>query len=143
MKSGNRVLHLSSNLFDEPVGIAVAEKAEVVLSIHGCRGDKPEILIGGRHEFLKEAIRQSLFLAGFCARISTSADLRGTDPDNICNRFSAQGGVQLELTRGLREAMFHTLENRSLRGRTALFFRFIEAVRQPLLERFFMPEGGV
>jgi phage replication-related protein YjqB (UPF0714/DUF867 family) len=136
-KRGNRVLHLASNRFDEPTGLAAAGKATVALTIHGCRGQAPAVLIGGRHDLLKEAIRRSLTLAGFCARISSRTGLRGNSPDNICNRLTARGGVQLELTRGLREAMFSDLENRSLRGKTPLFYSFVNAVRKPLFEQLF------
>lgn len=135
MKSGNRILHLGSSRFDEPVGLSVADQAEIVVTIHGCRGNIPEILIGGSQAVLKETLCQSLILAGFRARISAQAGLRGMDPENICNRFAHHGGVQLELTRGLREAMFYHLDNRSFRGKTALFFDFIRAVRHPLLQQ--------
>ncbi len=133
-KSGNRVLHLKSNRFDEPMGVAVAARAEIVMTIHGCQGREQAILVGGRRSPLKENICRYLGQAGFQARICTTKGLRGVDPENICNRFSTQGGIQLELTRGLREAMFHHLERRSLRGKTLFFFSFIKAVRQPLLE---------
>ena len=135
MKSGNRVLHLGSTRFDEPVGLSVADKADLVLTIHGCRGTTAEILIGGKLGALKESLRQSLTLAGFQARMSAQPGLRGMDPENICNRFAPRGGVQLELTRELREAMFHHLDNRSFRGKTPLFFDFVQAVRRPLLEQ--------
>jgi phage replication-related protein YjqB (UPF0714/DUF867 family) len=135
-RSGNRVLHLASDDFDEPEGVAVAEKARVVVTVHGCRGSEPAVLIGGRHEPLKEAILGVLSRAGFRAAISGQTGLRGASRENICNRFAPGGGVQMELTRGLREAMFDHLENRPLKVKTALFYRFVSAVRQPLLEHF-------
>ena len=135
MKSGNRVLHIGSSRFDEPVGLSVAGEAQIVVTIHGCRGKIPEILIGGSHAALKDTLRQSLSLAGFRARISEQPGLRGMDPANICNRFTHRGGVQLELSRGQREAMFNHLENRSFRGKTTVFFDFVQAVRRPLREQ--------
>jgi phage replication-related protein YjqB (UPF0714/DUF867 family) len=139
MKSGNRALHLDSNCFDEPTGLAAAEKAEVVLTIHGCRDEKPVVLIGGRQTVLMETIRKSLIQSGFQAEISTRPGLRGSDPQNICNRFTSNGGVQLELAYGLRQRLFFHLENRSRRGKTTLFFSFVDAVRQPLLKKLSKP----
>ena len=55
-KKGNAVLHISSTRFDEPEGITIAEKAEIVVSIHGCRGKDDTVFVGGRNQNLKEKI---------------------------------------------------------------------------------------
>ena len=34
---GNARLHITSRRFDEPVGVAIAEHSDVVLTIHGCK----------------------------------------------------------------------------------------------------------
>ena len=41
-------------------------------------------------------------------------------------------GVQLEISRGLREKMFDNLGRRRLRKRNKLFFRFVETLREAL-----------
>jgi phage replication-related protein YjqB (UPF0714/DUF867 family) len=50
--------------------------------------------------------------------------LRGQNPRNICNRGSGGGGVQLELSQGLRDRF---QEDRDAEG------RFVEAIRRVLL----------
>ncbi len=131
-KKGNAVLHISSTRFDEPEGITIAEKAEIVVSIHGCRGKYDKVFVGGRNQNLKEKICYMLEKAGFNSEISEKEGLHGQHPENICNRCQSGGGVQLEISRGLREKMFDNLGRRRLRKRNKLFFRFVETLREAL-----------
>jgi phage replication-related protein YjqB (UPF0714/DUF867 family) len=131
-KSGNTVLHLTSNRFDEPVGLTIAGNAAIVISIHGSRDRGDTILIGGRHRELKQRLLEALRSAGFTAEISESAGLRGQDPANICNHGTSGEGVQLEIARGLREKMFAHLCHRPLRKRTPIFGVFVASIRTVL-----------
>ncbi|MFO7667499.1 MAG: poly-gamma-glutamate hydrolase family protein [Desulfobacterales bacterium] len=140
-KKGNAVLHISSTKFDEPEGIRIAEKAETVVSIHGCRSKYDTVFVGGRNQNLKEKICHILEKAGFNSEISEKEGLHGQHPENICNRCLSGEGVQLEITRGLREKMFDNLAKRRLRKRNELFFRFVETLRESL--RTEIADGGI
>lgn len=130
--TGNRILHLSSNRFDEPLGAATAEKAFIVISIHGCRDPKEMVLVGGKNRGLKQKLVNALQASGFRAELCDEPGLRGISPDNICNRCRSGEGVQLEISRGLREKMFEHLERRSLRKKTEVFYRFVHVVREAI-----------
>lgn len=130
--TGNRVLHLASNRFDEPRGRAIARNARIVLSIHGCKGAEETVFVGGRNEPLIDRIRNRLNAAGFHAVIPRTPGLQGQDPENLCNQCRSGQGVQLELSRGLRDALFPGLSRRSRRNKTPLFDRFITALRTAL-----------
>lgn len=139
-KKGNAVLHISSTRFDEFEGIAIAEKAEIVVSIHGCIGEDERVFVGGRNREMKDRICSALRKAGFKTEISAKEGLHGRHPENICNRCRSGEGVQLEITRGLRGKMFDIIERRSLRKRNKLFFKFVEALREALGGE--MTDGG-
>jgi phage replication-related protein YjqB (UPF0714/DUF867 family) len=72
--------------------------------------------------------------ADFQAETSSVPGLRGVDPNNLCNRGHSGMGVQLELTRGLREKMFEGLDRYARCVPNGLFDRFIMAVRKALAE---------
>jgi phage replication-related protein YjqB (UPF0714/DUF867 family) len=131
-KSGNSVLHISSNRYDEPTGLKVSKNALVVVSIHGSK-DKNEIVsIGGKNDNLKMKIMDSLRKNRFKAVISVSEGFRGICPENICNRCRSGKGVQLEISRGLRERIFENLDRRSLRKKTVLFYKFVDIIKETL-----------
>lgn len=131
-KTGNSVLHISSNRYDEPLGLAIMGNAAVVVSIHGCRGEDETAYIGGRNDVLKQMIIHELSMAGFGAATSELPWLRGISTQNICNKCRSGGGVQIELSRGLREKLFDNLDRRSLRKKTVLFYKFVDIIRETL-----------
>jgi phage replication-related protein YjqB (UPF0714/DUF867 family) len=131
-KTKNAVLHITSNRFDELEGLRIAKSSEVVVSIHGYRGKDEIVFIGGRNEDLKSKIMHGLNRAGFNTEISTKQGLRGQHPRNICNLCRTGRGVQLEISRGLREKMFENLKRRSLRKKTVFFFKFVDTLREAL-----------
>ena len=131
-KKGNAVLHITSNRFDEPEGVRIAKNADVVFSIHGYHGNDEVVYIGGRNRDLKSRILHMLNKAGFKAEISTKPGLRGQHPENICNKCRTCEGVQLEISRGLRDRMFDNLGRRSWRKKTVLFFKFVDTLREAL-----------
>jgi len=128
--AGNRVLHLTSGRFDEPLGIQTSNDASVVIAIHGCRDKRDIVFIGGKNDTLKEKMLKALRAANFHVEISDMPGLRGISPENFCNRCQSGEGVQLELSRGLRERMFDHLDRRSLRTKTDVFYSFVDAVRE-------------
>ena len=133
--AGNAELHLTSSRFDEPEGRMIASQVETVLTIHGCQGSDAQVYVGGRQARLVEKLVEHLNNTGFQAVPSTTAGLRGVDRNNLCNGGRLGAGVQLELTRGLRQKMFPGLDQDSRQIKTALFDKFITAVREVLAEK--------
>jgi phage replication-related protein YjqB (UPF0714/DUF867 family) len=131
-KKGNAVLHITSNRFDEPEGVRIANNADVAVSIHGYHGSDDIVYIGGKNQDLKLKIMHMLNKAGFHAEISKKPGLRGRHPENICNLCRTGEGVQLEISRGLRDRMFENLGRRSWRKKTVLFFKFVDTLREAL-----------
>jgi len=96
----NRELHITSHRFDHPVCLAMAARANVVLSVHGCLGHT-RIHIGGLDTPLADALAESLRTAGFPIE-PASERYPGRHPFNICNRGARGQGAQLEITHDLR-----------------------------------------
>jgi phage replication-related protein YjqB (UPF0714/DUF867 family) len=104
-KEGNSVLHIESHLFDEPRALKAVEKADIVITVHGQIDQKDEfVMIGGLRDTLRSKIRSELEAAGFQTRTPTEG-LMGTDPMNICNRGHFKAGVQLEISRKIRDLL--------------------------------------
>lgn len=131
-KKGNAVLHIKSDHFNEPTGLHLAENTELVVSLHGYHGKEETVFIGGKNQELEEKIRDALNGAGIDTKISTKPGLRAQHPENICNRCRSGQGVQLEISKGLREKMFSDLSARSFRKKTILFYKFVDALKQAL-----------
>jgi len=96
----NRELHITSHRFDHPECLALAERHERVLSVHGCRG-AARIFLGGLDSELVHALAGRLSAGGFEA-VRDGHQYPGRHPLNICNRGSLGRGAQLELTHDLR-----------------------------------------
>jgi len=120
---GNGVLHIESHLFDEPRALKAVEKTDAVITVHGQINQKDEfVMMGGLHTPLRSEIERRLEAAGFQTRLPTEG-LMGTDPLNICNRGKLRQGVQLEISRKVRDLL------RDDRGRLVAF---AEAVRRAI-----------
>jgi phage replication-related protein YjqB (UPF0714/DUF867 family) len=105
LKGDSSVLHIESHLFDEPRALKAVEKADVVVTTHGQIDQKDEfVMVGGLHESLRSKIREQLEAAGFKTRLPTEG-LMGTDLMNICNRGKSRQGVQLEISRKVRDLL--------------------------------------
>lgn len=128
--SGNRVLHLASTHFDEPLGLAAARRAGVVITIHGCEGEGEIVHVGGRNASFRERLCHGLREAGFAVDDSPVSRLRGHHPDNLCNQGGRGPGVQLEISRGLRRRMFGSLEPDGRKETTPVLDAFVAAVRR-------------
>jgi phage replication-related protein YjqB (UPF0714/DUF867 family) len=105
--SGNAVMHISSNLFDEPEALKLAKTVSVVITIHGMKGDEIEnIVLGGLNRELIEKIKQQLVANGFDSEVaSLEGALSGAGINNICNRGILGKGVQIEISRKLRQRL--------------------------------------
>lgn len=127
-KQGNRVLHIASNRFDEPLAMKMVRAANWILAIHGCRDAEPIVWVGGRDLRQGDRIIDGLQEAHIPAQRCDRPGLRGLHPHNVCNRGRASAGVQLEISFGLRQMMFTDLYQRRIRCRTPLFYRLVGAL---------------
>ena len=101
-RGSNRDLHITSHRFDHPECLALASRANVVLSVHGCLG-AARVHIGGLDTELADELAGSLRTAGFPIE-PASERYPGRHPLNICNRGLRGKGAQLEITYDLRAA---------------------------------------
>lgn len=99
---GNDAHHITSTKFDEPIALNMVNLHQMIISIHGCEGNKPAILMGGLDEALKTTLADTFEENGLCVK-RDSHKYPGTSKHNICNRGLSGQGVQLELTQALRQ----------------------------------------
>jgi phage replication-related protein YjqB (UPF0714/DUF867 family) len=128
----NGVLHVQSHLFDEPRATEVLKGAEIVVTVHG-HADREDgfVMIGGLNTCLKSEIEGELGRAGFPTRKATQG-LKAIDPANICNRGRSGMGVQLEISRQLRDSF--RADRRRLR-------EFADAIRRGI--QFYISKVGL
>jgi phage replication-related protein YjqB (UPF0714/DUF867 family) len=140
-KAGNKDLHITSTLFDEPEALEIANRSETIISIHGCSEEEEVVYIGGIDFRLRECIEQRLRKAGF--KIPRGAlSLRGLDKRNICNRCRRGMGAQLEISKGLRTRMFGDLPYGTGLPCGGTFDVFIRAVRKAI-EQFILSSEAI
>jgi phage replication-related protein YjqB (UPF0714/DUF867 family) len=96
-------LHLASQWFDEPRALDLISGCNTVVAVHGYAAPGPDVLLGGLNDRLKAEVAQALTKIGFSCVIDGHR-FPGRHPRNICNRGRSGGGVQLELSEGLRKA---------------------------------------
>jgi len=128
----NGVLHITSTNFDEPRGLALLRSAHCAIAIHGEGSEKEVVYLGGRNDSLKSAIGDSLAGKGYVVREHADAGLQGLDKRNICNIGRAGAGVQLELSKGLRQLFFATLTRAGRKETTDRFDEFCGLVREAI-----------
>jgi phage replication-related protein YjqB (UPF0714/DUF867 family) len=131
-KTRNADLHITSENFDESHGLSAVKRSKTVLAIHGCDGDEEAVYLGGLDNDLKETIKKFLIQAGFRVEKSPRPALQGKSQRNICNRCGTGGGVQLEISKGLRKRMFANLTRQGRKHKTETFCRFVSASRKAL-----------
>jgi phage replication-related protein YjqB (UPF0714/DUF867 family) len=73
-----------------------------VVAIHACTGNDRFVYLGGLDNLLKAVIADELESRGIIVP-KGHGKFKGLNPDNICNRGANKKGVQLEITRGLRD----------------------------------------
>ncbi len=130
--SGNKTLHVTSTTFDEPYSVEIVCNSEIIVSVHGCSEMEETVHIGGLDQTIKERIAKKLSEHGFEARIDSNSRFRGTDQRNVCNLCGRGMGVQMEISRGLRQRMFRDLSPEGRQVRTGVYYRFVFAVRDAL-----------
>lgn len=126
--TGNKYLHITSTRFTDSACLELVGTHATAIAIHGCGGEEAAVYVGGRNERLKQSILQSLHAGGFTA-FEANDRHPGTHPRNICN-LGREGGVQLELTTGLRQQMFRGMSRAERKFTTPVFDAFVEAVRE-------------
>jgi len=131
-QEGNELLHITSTLFDEPKCLKMVSDSEVVVAIHGCAGSEEFVYLGGLHDEVKTVLFTELVRVGFDARMTESA-YAGTQLQNICNRGQSGRGVQLEISEGLRRAMFKKLSRPGRKITTDVFQKFVNSVRSAII----------
>ncbi len=127
-------MHITSGKFDEPIAVELVVNSQYVITVHGCRGEKEEILLGGLDKDLVEKLAGSLRKNGFSVRTDKYIEFPGKHPQNICNRNQRGKGVQIELTEALRKTMFRDLSRTGRNEKTEVFYRFVNSVRVALSE---------
>ena len=127
-----RTLHLTSSRFDDPECLKLVGASKIVVAVHGLQGKESRVDIGGLDAELRERVARRLNAAGFSALSVIGGDHAGTSPVNICNRGSSRRGVQLEITRQLRDLLVHDAASCS---------EFETAVRTAIAERLGASQG--
>ena len=131
-QNGNEMLHITSSLFDEPKCLRLLESCQVAVTIHGCKGKAAIVHVGGLHHGLQTQIIAALWESGFDAR-EAGPPYPGNEPGNLCNKGRAGQGVQLEISEGLRRAMFKGLTRQERQTTTPVFDKFVGTVQATLL----------
>lgn len=103
----NDALHLTSARFDEPAALALVTAAEAAVTVHGCRGRRERVYVGGLNDELGARVCEALSHAGFPVA-DPPAGLQGRKPANLTNR-PRRAGVQLELSWPLRRRLLGEL----------------------------------
>jgi phage replication-related protein YjqB (UPF0714/DUF867 family) len=118
-----RDLHIRSTALHEPKLEALLAQSSTVIALHGAEEtDEAFVMLGGLDAALRERISVALTAAGFMVRPPREG-LAGEDETNFVNRGTSNMGVQLELTRALREQFREAPEQQ---------IRFARAVRSAL-----------
>ena len=114
--------HITSIRFDEDRCMDLIARSRTVVTIHGKKGAEAVVMLGGRDADLISKAEEALKKAGFTV-LPTDEALEGDQKENICNKGSSGKGMQVEISRGLREILFHDTARRT---------RFAQAVRSTL-----------
>jgi phage replication-related protein YjqB (UPF0714/DUF867 family) len=123
--SGNLDLHVSSIRYEDDHLTEMLQFAQVVCSVHGCKGNDLGIYLGGLDKELIQTTKENLE-RHFDFLKNPQSHLRGVHKNNICNRGISKKGLQLELTLGFRKYLMQNPEQ---------MFLFCSAVSKALLER--------
>ncbi len=104
-RNNNHILHITSHNYDEEQALALVRSSAFVIAIHGCTQRDEMVFIGGLYDELKQHIAAALGRAEIPSIIcEKTSRYGGQRPDNICNRGITGKGVQLEISRPLRNS---------------------------------------
>lgn len=99
-----RTQHITSIHFDEEQCNKLLSHAKNIISIHGKKGAESFVMLGGLDSDLISSAEKAFVLAGFAVRPPES-NVTGTEPHNVCNRGTSGKGLQIEMSRGLRDSL--------------------------------------
>lgn len=100
---GNKDLHIASLNFDEPRCRTAVNSAGIAVSIHGHNDTQSEfVMLGGLHEEIIQVLKTELENAGYEVRFPV-AGRAGVSANNICNLGRSGKGLQIEISRKLRD----------------------------------------
>lgn len=119
-EKNNSDLHITSANFDEPRGLEIAKLSQVVVTFHGQACMDCFVNVGGLHKILGDSVICELTRVGYSTGRRSDPMLQGLSPQNICNKGSSGQGMQLEISRGLRNLLITD---------EAHLIRFAEAIR--------------
>jgi phage replication-related protein YjqB (UPF0714/DUF867 family) len=99
-------LRLTSHRFDEPHCLALITRCDIVLSVHGCKGQQPMVYTGGLDQAGQRSVTQALAREQIAVS-DTDHPYPGRHPNNICNRGASATGIQIECSTAIRRSPFH------------------------------------
>jgi phage replication-related protein YjqB (UPF0714/DUF867 family) len=102
-ENSNRDLHITSHNFDHDGALDLIRPANTVIAVHGCTVREPIVYLGGLDRTLIEQLRRQLKIREISCEFGKRR-FGGTHRNNICNRGLRKRGVQLEISRGLRDS---------------------------------------
>lgn len=122
LRENKKHLHIASEKFDECRAVEMVEEAERVISIHGEKDTKEKyVMLGGRDYELKRRIAKALEGENFTTIKNPPNAYAAKSKENICNRGQSGAGVQLEISKKLRDTLFNESDQlkkfvRAIRG---------------------------
>jgi len=124
--------HITGTNFNEPTATNIVLNSERVIAIHGCKGKDLFLEVGGLDHDLKKLIIDKLSKHFAIRKPKDSRP--GESKANICN-LGKNHGVQIEISKGLRDSMFkaNTTKGRLMPPKRN-FERFISVVREAIEE---------
>jgi len=99
----NHHLHITSHCYDEEHALNLVQKSTEVIAIHGCTQREPAVYAGGLDTSLIQKIRSALEFRAV-PTLPPQPHFAGINQHNICNRGLTGKGVQLEISRALRDS---------------------------------------
>lgn len=102
--------HIESITFDNPEIEKFLMDKDIIVSIHGEKdAENSFAMIGGLDLYLKSKIESKL-KTNFEIK-EPPENLNGNNPDNICNKGKSGKGIQIEISRKLRNELLENTEN--------------------------------
>ena len=96
--------HITSSNFDEVKCINLISKSTSVVTVHGKKDLDSFVMLGGLDKILIHKCKEMLNGNGFVT-VEPADNVKGEEESNICNRGISKKGLQLEISRGLRNAL--------------------------------------
>ena len=113
----DRAQHITSHNFDETSCIDLLSRSKEAISIHGKKGEGEFVMLGGLDVDLISKAESALREHGFEVDQATDG-VAGIQESNICNRGSSGRGLQIEMSRGLRDTLISDPEKMRLFAET-------------------------